>query len=150
MPTRSLSSSSFSMTKTKHAFLALDIGEKRIGVAQADSEVRIAFPVTTVQVDGLEYDRIRQLVAEVQPAVLVVGYPRNQQGETTAQTAYTEKIAKQLEKFSVPIVFQDESLTSVLAEDYLKQHQKTYTKADIDAHAAAIILGDYLEETYGY
>lgn len=138
------------MTKTKHTFLALDIGEKRIGVAQADNEVRIAFPLCTVLVDDLWLKRLREIVAEVAPSVLVVGYPRNQQGEPTAQTREVERVAAELESLKVPIVFQDESLTSVLAEDYLKRHNKNYTKADIDAHAAAIILGDYLEATYGY
>lgn len=138
------------MTKTKHTFLALDIGEKRIGVAQADNEVRIAFPLCTVLVDGLEHQRLREIVTEVQPSVLVVGYPRNQQGEATAQTKEVERVAATLDVLKVPIVFQDESLTSVLAEQYLKRHNKPYTKADIDAHAAAIILGDYLEATYGH
>lgn len=138
------------MTRTKHTFLALDIGEKRIGVAQADNEVRIAFPLCTVLVDGLEKQRLREIVAEAQPSALIVGYPRNQQGETTAQTREVERVAAELESLQVPIVFQDESLTSVLAEDHLKRQKKPYTKADIDAHAAAIILGDYLETTYGY
>ena len=135
---------------SKHTFLAVDIGEKRIGVAQADSEVRIAFPVCTVEVDGLELKRLREIVAEVQPSVLVVGFPRNQKGEPTAQTKEVQRVATTLESLQVPIVFQDESLTSVLAENYLKTHKKNYTKADIDSHAAAIILGDYLEVTYGY
>ena len=138
------------MTRTKHSFLALDIGEKRIGVAKADNDVRIAFPLCAVDVDELWLNRLREIVTEVQPSVLVVGYPRNQQGEATAQTREVERTAKQLETLKVPVVFQDESLTSVLAEDYLKRNNKTYTKADIDAHAAAIILGDYLEITYGH
>lgn len=135
---------------TKHTFLALDIGEKRIGVAQADSGVRIAFPLCTVDVDGLELGRLREIVAEARPSLLVVGYPRNQKGEATAQTEEVKRVAVTLESLGVPIVFQDESLTSVLAEDYLKRNKKHYTKGDIDAHAAAIILGDYLEITYGY
>lgn len=138
------------MTRTKHTFIALDIGEKRIGVAQADSEVRIAFPLCTLDADELVLKRLREIVAEVQPSALVVGYPRNQQGEATAQTREVERVAERLKDLGVPVVFQDESLTSVLAEDYLKRHNRNYTKADIDAHAAAIILGDYLEATYGY
>lgn len=138
------------MSSARHTFLGLDIGEKRIGVASADNEVRIAFPVSTVTVDGLEISRLREIVTEIQPSALIVGYPRNQKGEPTAQTAKIIEFAKQLEVLKVPIVFQDESLTSVLAEDYLKRTKKTYTKSDIDSHAAAIILGDYLETTYGY
>lgn len=138
------------MSKVKHTFIALDVGEKRIGVAQADNDVRIAFPLCTVSVDGLELQRLREIMAEAEPSALIIGYPRNQQGEPTAQTRAIEEFATKLDTLHVPIVFQDESLTSVLAETYLKQHQKTYTKADIDAHAAAIILGDYMETTYGH
>ena len=46
------------------------------------------------------------------------------------------------------IVFQDESLTSVMAEDRLKASGKPYEKGDIDAMAATIILQDYLEIHY--
>jgi putative Holliday junction resolvase len=138
------------MTRTKHTFLALDIGEKRIGVAQADDEVRIAFPLCTLSVDGTETQRLRDIVSEVQPSLLVIGYPRNQQGEATDQTRSVERAADRLKTLQIPIVYQDESLTSVLAEDYLKRTRKTYAKADIDMHAAAIILSDYLEATYGY
>lgn len=138
------------MTKTKHTFIALDIGEKRIGVAQADSEVRIAFPLCTVEVDELLMGRLREIITETEPSLLVIGYPRNQQGEPTAQTREVERVAGKLKVLGVDMIFQDESLTSVLAEDHLKRQKKPYTKADIDAHAAAIILGDYMEATYGY
>lgn len=138
------------MSSTNHRFIALDVGERRIGVAQADSETRFPFPVGTVDVDGLEMERLREIITEVQPATIVVGFPRNQKGEPTKQTASVEKFVAGLEYLQIPIVFQDESLTSVLAEEYLKRQKKPYTKADIDSHAATIILGDYLEQTYGH
>ena len=75
---------------------------------------------------------------------------RNQSGEPTKQTAKVMEFAGTLERYGVPILYQDESLTSVMAEDYLKKQKKPYTKADIDSHAAAIILGDFLESRYGY
>lgn len=129
--------------------LAFDVGEKRIGVAKADSITRIPFALTTILVDGLEYDRVRQIVAETAATMLVVGLPRNQAGETTAQSEVSRRFADELEKFELPIIMQDESLTSVMAEDYLKQSNKPYTKEDIDAKAAALILEDYLGEVYG-
>lgn len=138
------------MSSTNHRFIALDVGERRIGVAQADSETRFPFPVGTVDVDGLEMERLREIITEVQPATIVVGFPRNQKGEPTKQTASVEKFVTSLDYLQIPIVFQDESLTSVLAEEYLKRQKKPYTKADIDSHAATIILGDYLEQTYGH
>ncbi len=129
--------------------ISLDVGSKRIGVAHADTGVKLPVAYTTIDVDGMEFARIRELIAEFEPQVIVVGFPRNQKGETTDQTQYVIEFAHKLDQYGIEVVYQDESLTSVLAEDYLKSLQKPYTKADIDAHAAAIILGDYLEERYG-
>ena len=128
---------------------ALDVGEKRIGVALADTSVRIAVPYDTIEVDGSELKTIAELILRESASVIVVGYPRNQAGLATAQTAYVQQFAEQLEEFDVEIAFQDESLTSVMAEDQLKAYGRPYSKGDIDARAAAIILQDYIEEKYG-
>lgn len=124
--------------------MALDVGERRIGVAVADTDVRIAIPYDTIEVDGNEVEAIAGIVARQDTDVIVVGYPRNQSGESTAQTAVSEDMAKRLKGVVPKIVFQDESLTSVMAEDRLKLRGK-YSKADVDREAAAIILQDYLE-----
>jgi putative Holliday junction resolvase len=138
------------MSQINHRYIALDVGEKRIGVAEADAGTRFPRPIGVVDVDGMEQDRLRELISEVQPTEIIVGYPRNQSGEPTKQTQKVVEFSKLLEVYQVPIVFQDESLTSVMAEDYLKKQKKPYSKADIDSHAAAIILGDFLEARYGY
>lgn len=135
---------------SNQTLIALDVGEKRIGVAVADDSVRIAVPFMTIEVNGEELTEIAQLVANERASILVVGYPRNQQGEPTAQTDYVENFTKQLEDIGAKIVFQDESLTSVIAEQRLISQKKPYTKGDIDAQAASIILQDYLEANYGY
>lgn len=129
--------------------LALDVGEKRIGVALADTSVRIAVPYDTIEVDGGELVTIIELVEKESIDILVVGYPRNQLGLATAQTTYVERFAEQLTDIDADVVYQDESLTSVLAEERLKSHGRPYSKGDIDAQAAAIILQDYIEEHYG-
>ncbi len=129
----------------KRSFLALDVGEKRIGVALGDDAVRIAVPYDTVTVDGTEVQQIAQMIVDNAVATVVVGYPRNQSGEATAQTAYAEAFAAKLEDIAPRLEFQDESLTSVLAEQQLKALGRPYVKGDIDARAAAIILQDYLE-----
>jgi putative Holliday junction resolvase len=129
----------------KKTFLALDVGEKRIGVAIGDTAVRIAMPYDTIETDGAEIERIAKIAVEENIDTIVVGYPRNQSGEATAQTAYAEAFAEQLKDMAPHLKFQDESLTSVLAEQQLKSYGRPYTKGDIDARAAAIILQDYLE-----
>lgn len=133
------------MSRSKQ-YLALDVGEKRIGVALGDSSVRLAFPYETIEVDGNEIVRILELIVSEQIDEVVIGYPRNQSGEATAQTAYVENFAENLRDTDARLVFQDESLTSVLAEQRLQSYKKPYTKGDIDAMAAALILQDYLEQ----
>ncbi|MFZ3010183.1 MAG: Holliday junction resolvase RuvX [Candidatus Microsaccharimonas sp.] len=127
------------------SLVCLDVGEKRIGVAVADTAVRIAIPFDTIVVDGDEIEAITRIVARENADMIVVGYPRNQSGESTAQTDYVEQFVTRLEGIAPNIVFQDESLTSVLAEQQLKSYKKPYAKGDIDALAAAIILEDYME-----
>lgn len=132
------------MSQTKH-LLGLDVGTVRIGVATADDAVRIAIPHDTITVDGTELEAIAKLVTEGDVDTIVVGYPRNQSGEATKQTAHIQAFAKNLEDMAT-VVFQDESLSSVEAERRLEARGGKYGKADIDVEAAVIILQDYLEQ----
>lgn len=125
--------------------LALDVGEKRIGVAQADMSVRIAVPTTTLQVDGSEVREIYRLIVANGIDTLVVGYPRNQQGEPTKQTEYVENFVATLSESPAEIRYQDESLTSVIAKQRLEAEGRPYQKEDVDALAACLILEDFME-----
>lgn len=127
------------------SYLALDVGTRRIGVATADDKVRIAIALDTVEVDGNELTAIERLIATNNITDLVIGFPRNQSGEPTAQTQFVTKFAEQFADSPAKIHFQDESLTSVLAEERLKEMGGNYRKSDIDAQAACIILEDFLE-----
>lgn len=126
-------------------YLALDVGERRIGVASASSDVKIAVPGDWIDVDGKELDIIREMLIDESIDVLVVGYPRNQRGEPTAQTQYVENFVDSLGQIESDVVFQDESLTSVKAENILASQKRSYSKGEIDSMAASIILQDYLE-----
>lgn len=132
------------MARTKQ-LMALDIGSVRVGVALASSDVRIAIPYETLAMNEETFGHdIAELVHRHSIDTIVIGYPRNQSGGSTAQTDYVETMAKTIDA-STRIVFQDESLTSVAAAERLTVSKKAHTKADIDAEAAAIILQDYLE-----
>ena len=131
--------------------IALDVGTKRIGVAKADSSVRVAVPYSAIEVDGTEFDKIASLARAWDINCFVLGMPRNLEGQETEQSRYTRKFAKDL-KMTIPdakVCFQDESLTSVEAEKRLKGRKKGYKKGDVDSEAAAIILQDFLEEHMG-
>ena len=125
--------------------IGLDVGEKRIGVAIADTSVKIAIPHSTILVDGSELDQIVKLMKGEGTSLLVVGLPRNSKGEETAQTKVTRLFATGLQSRGAKVKFQDESLTSVLAERRLKVRKSPYTKADIDRESATIILQDFIE-----
>ena len=129
-------------------FLALDIGSRRIGLAMADSQVKIAVPFGWLKNNENIVQEITELVLRHDIDTIVVGYPRNQSGEPTKQTEFVEEFVKQFEdiELDTEIVFQDESLTSVQAEQRLGN--KIKDKGEIDAEAASIILQDFLEENY--
>lgn len=126
-------------------FLALDVGERRIGVALADYGVKIAVPFDWLENDDKIIEKITELAIDHDIDEIIIGYPRNQSGEPTKQTQYVEDFAKRLAEIDldVEIKFQDESLTSVQAEQRLGSNLKD--KGQIDAEAASIILQDYLE-----
>ena len=129
-------------------FLALDVGSRRIGLAMADSQVKIAVPFGWSENNENIVQEITELVLRHDIDTIVVGYPRNQSGEPTKQTEFVEEFVKQFEdiELDTEIVFQDESLTSVQAEQRLGN--KIKDKGEIDAEAASIILQDFLEENY--
>ncbi len=127
--------------------IGLDIGEKRIGVAKADSSTRIAVPIGYINVDGSEWQEIARIASLQGTSLFVLGLPRSNEGTETQQSMYVRNFAKILIQ-KIPeakIRFQDESLTSVVAEERLKSRGRAYEKGDIDAEAATIILQDFLE-----
>lgn len=131
-------------------YLAVDVGSARIGLAVADDRVRIACPLETVAAADTAPATIAELARQHRCQTIVVGYPRNQAGEPTGQTQLIEEFAGRLGSiFDGEIVFQDESLTSVMAEERLRRGKRPPTKAAIDAEAACIILTDYLEQAHG-
>lgn len=131
------------MASTK--ILGLDIGEKRIGVAIADSKTPFPAPLETLEANENLHTQFTELLQKHHVETVVVGYPRNQRGEPTAQTAQVEKVVSLLNVPSTTqVIWQDESLTSVKAEEELQRRGKSYQKGDIDALAATYILNDYV------
>lgn len=136
--------------------IALDVGEKRIGAATADSNIRIALPRPMIPVDGSELENIAKLFTREKAEVVVSGLPRNNSGETTRQTESVQNFILGLKNYfanhnlSAEFIFQDESWTSEQAKDHLviKKHAISRQDRDsglVDSEAATIILQDFLE-----
>lgn len=125
--------------------LGLDVGSVRVGVALARSDVRIAQPLTTIDNNEEMYDAIEALTKEHGVTAIVVGWPRGMQGQVTEQTRYAEAFTEALRQHvKLPLHLQDEALTSQKAEAELRNRNKPFEKAEIDALAATYILDDYL------
>src|ERR1051325_7348227 len=111
-------------SSTGGCVLAFDFGEKRIGVATGEHQLVIAHPLMTIDSEANDerFRIIAELIQEWQPALLVVGLPLSLDGEEHALTALSKKFARRLDgRFNLPVVMVDERLTSVEANQTLKQ-----------------------------
>ena len=127
--------------------IGLDVGTVRIGVARADTATKIAIPDGFINVNGQEISEIQRKLGLYNSNILVMGMPRSNNGNQTAQSEFVNQFARQVAA-TIPglkIYFQDESLTSVEAERRLKARKNNYQKGEIDAESASIILQDFIE-----
>ncbi len=130
--------------------LGIDFGTKRVGLALSDRSNMIASPYKTLNYVS-EKDLITQLetiVTKNDIEILVLGLPINMKGEDTAQTMKVRNFKEILSTLRIPIVYEDERLSSVSAINSLMlQNVKTgHNKPEIDKTAAAIILQQYLDK----
>ena len=137
--------------------LAFDFGEKRIGVAVGEWTLRQAHPLVVIhgEANADRFAAIAALISEWQPTCLVVGLPVSLDGAAHAMTARATRFANQLRgRFSLPVAYADERLSSVEAEERLREsgspaksgkNAKSH-KAHLDALAAQIILEGYFEQ----
>jgi putative Holliday junction resolvase len=133
--------------QTPSTILALDVGERRIGVARANTMVRLPGALTTLMREDSVIDDIKRLMHSEGASRLVVGLPRGLNGQETAQTAAVQAFGQALEQaLGLPVIWQDEALTSRKAEAELESRGKPYQKGDIDALSAVYILEDYLRD----
>lgn len=125
----------------RHNYLGVDYGEVRIGLALANDKARLARPLQIIERGRTPVVEVfKNLIHAHSITDIVVGLPRNLDGDDTAQTKVVRQFVTELDRLGLPVILQDEAATSELAREQNpgKQH--------IDAEAAAIILQDYLRE----
>lgn len=132
-------------TANSSSILALDVGSRRIGVASANAVARLPRPLKTVLNDEKIFETIKNLVLGENAISVVIGLPRGMDSQETEQTKLVRNFGMKLEKhLDVPVYYQDEAVTSKLAEEALSRSGKPYDKSAIDALAATYILEDFL------
>ena len=136
--------------------LGIDYGARRIGLALSDATGTLASPWRLLQRPASEAATLDLLVHEIRSLMadddglqaVVVGWPRRLDGSPTHQTSAVEVLAQALEqRVTIPIILQDERLSSHEAESRLAAREKDWRrrKAKLDAAAAAVVLQDYLD-----
>ncbi|MAG36957.1 MAG: Holliday junction resolvase RuvX [Dehalococcoidia bacterium] len=141
------------------SYLALDVGDRRIGVAGADPEGIVVTPITTLtrRSDRQVVAAITDLAADRGAEIIVVGMPYTPQGELGEQARRVQDFARRLEKLpGLDVVYWDERYSTLEASDRLREtgvrHRRRRgrpariaERERLDAAAAAVILQDFLD-----
>ncbi|MEG0392809.1 MAG: Holliday junction resolvase RuvX [Anaerovoracaceae bacterium] len=135
--------------------IALDVGDKTIGVAVSDALQITAQGVTTIERVGIRKDTTKVLdyVKEYDCDTIVIGLPKRLDGTDSPQTEKVYEFRTMLENKmkstgmkDIAVVFQDERLTTVMAERVLIEGdvRRSKRKEVIDKQAAVLIMQGYL------
>ena len=140
---------------TEVRLLALDVGDRRVGVAVSDAMGLIATPLTVVRrtSKARDFERFAQLVREQGAEAVVVGHPVNEDGSAGPQAQRVERYATALQEaleakgLALPLILWDERMSTQQAEQAMiaSGRRARERRARIDAVAAAVILQDYLD-----
>ena len=130
--------------------MALDIGDKKIGIAISDPMLLTAQGKPTLKRTTLEADieRLRNLALENEVHRIVIGDPLHMDGRPSPQSQKTARFAQKLQKATqVSVVLWDERLTSFAAEQHLEEMGLNWRKRreHVDKVAAMLILQSYLD-----
>lgn len=131
--------------------MALDLGEKNIGVAVSDPTGLIARGVEVIRRTTREKDlaRLKELVEELEVGQVIVGLPLNMNGSEGPEAEKARESGREIAGFlQVPLLFWDERLTTLLAEKVLLQADlsRARRKKVIDKMAAVFILQNFLDK----
>lgn len=140
--------------------IGIDVGTVRIGVASSDRGAVLATPVETVarvtgfkDRDGEDIERLLEIIREYEAVEVVVGLPRNLDGNGSTSVKHAKEIAFRIRRRSdVPVRMADERLTTVAATQSLRASGVTEKvgRAVIDQAAAVEILQSWLDGRNNY
>jgi putative Holliday junction resolvase len=134
--------------------MALDVGDKTIGVAVSDALLLTAQSRPTIRRKNLTSDveTLRRLAMENEVHEIVVGQPFHMNGKESPQSQKVARFVDELHKvLDLPVIFWDERLTSFEAEQHLEQMGLNWRqrREQVDKIAAMIILQNYLDSRPG-
>ncbi len=129
--------------ETEH-FLGIDYGKAKVGLAVADSEVKIAFAHSTLDSDRNVFDKIGDIVVKESVGTVIIGKPKEtEQYDSVSVSRFASEIADMFPL--IKIEFEDEMFTTKMAEDRLKEKGAKKIKNLDNQEAARIILQSWLD-----
>lgn len=133
--------------------MGLDVGSKTVGVAVSDPMGWTAQGIEIIQIDeaanNFGYKRVKKLIDEYEVTKVCIGLPKNMNNTIGPRAEASLAYGKKLEElYQIPVVYQDERLTTVQAERMLVEQgnvSRSKRKKVIDKVAAVMILQNYLD-----
>ncbi len=137
-------------------YLGLDLGTRTLGISMSDITHTIATSYKTIRFEDSQYDdllvELKQIIDENKISKIILGLPKNMNNTIGDRALTTLEFKDKLEKeFNLPVIMQDERLSTVEATNYMIEADmsRKKRKKKVDALAANIILQTYLDKEKG-
>ena len=133
-------------------YLGLDLGTRTLGIAISDATHLVATPVKVLRFEDSMYEDtiapLKEIIESEKISKIILGLPKNMNNTIGDRATTTLEYKAMLERiFDVPVIMQDERLSTVAAHDYMLEADlsRKKRKAKVDGLAASIILQTYLD-----
>lgn len=130
--------------------MAIDYGDSRTGIAFSDKKEILASPFTVINESYLPklVEKLKEIIVSEKAEKIIIGLPRNMDGSYGYRCDECRALGEELKKVcDVPIDYQDERLTTVMAHNVLSQNnvRGKKRKENVDAVSAVMILQSYID-----
>lgn len=131
--------------------MSVDYGDVRTGIAFCDKNEVLASSYAVIKEDYLPklINKILDIVIKEKPELIVIGLPKNMDGSYGFRSEKCIQLKEEIEKnVDIPVDFEDERLTTVIAHDILSANnvRGKKRKAVVDAVSAVVILQSYIDK----
>lgn len=131
--------------------MSIDYGDARTGIAFCDKNEILATAFTTINENYAPklVEKIKDIITEQKPEMIVIGLPRNMDGSYGFRCDKCKELGELLKnEIDIPVEFEDERLTTVIAHDILSNNnvKSKKHKKNVDAVSAVVILQGFIDK----
>lgn len=127
--------------------LGIDYGTKRIGLAIAETEIRLAVPYDTLDFTGVVVlECLAEIIEREEIEKIIIGMPKTLHGQEGKACFLVREFIRELKSLNVQIVLEDERFSTREVEKAMQDYGKARKGIDKDSAAAALILQSWLDK----